>query len=338
MELEQPPGRGTPDPLGEAGEPPVADPAVVDRPVARPLPPRPDGERPAGPRSEQSADLTSEPPAKPKKARRGPGRNLPIAIGVGVALGAMVLLSVYLVQWVFIAIMAIFLGIAARELSVAMATRGIRVALLPVLLGGLAMLVLSYTAGPVGLMAASGPTVLLILVWRMPGGARDYLRDTTAGIFTAVYIPFLGGFAALMLASDDGPDRIITFIAITVASDIGGFFVGAFLGRHKLAPSISPKKTWEGLAGSAITCMGIGALLLPLLLDGHIWQGVVVGAAVVCSATLGDLIESMIKRDLGIKDMGRLLPEHGGVLDRLDSLLATAPVVWLALQIFVPPT
>jgi phosphatidate cytidylyltransferase len=250
----------------------------------------------------------------------------------------MVLLSVYLVQWVFIAIMAIFLGIAARELSVAMATRGIRVALLPVLLGGLAMLVLSYTAGPVGLMAASGPTVLLILVWRMPGGARDYLRDTTAGIFTAVYIPFLGGFAALMLASDDGPDRIITFIAITVASDIGGFFVGAFLGRHKLAPSISPKKTWEGLAGSAITCMGIGALLLPLLLDGHIWQGVVVGAAVVCSATLGDLIESMIKRDLGIKDMGRLLPEHGGVLDRLDSLLATAPVVWLALQIFVPPT
>jgi phosphatidate cytidylyltransferase len=270
------------------------------------------------------------------RPRRGPGRNLPIAVGVGLALGALVLLAVYLVKWIFVGVIAVFLGIAIRELSVALATRGIRVPFLPLAAGGLAMLIVSYTSGPRGLLAAFTLTVLCILVWRMPAGARHYLQDTMAGVFTAVYVPFLAGFAVLLLAADDGADRVITFIAVAVSSDIGGFFAGAFLGRHKLAPAISPKKTWEGLAGSAVTCMGIGALLLPLLLDGHAWQGVVLGAAVVCSATLGDLIESMIKRDLGVKDMGRLLPEHGGVMDRLDSLLVTAPVVWLALQTFLP--
>jgi phosphatidate cytidylyltransferase len=269
------------------------------------------------------------------RTRRGPGRNLPIAIGVGLALGAVVLLGVYLVKWVFVAIIAIFLGVAVRELSAALSGRGIRVPFVPVTAGGLAMLIVSYTSGPRGLLAAFSLTVLFVLVWRMPAGTRHYFQDAMAGVFAAAYVPFMGGFAVLLLASGDGADRVITFIAVTVSSDIGGFFAGAFLGRHQLAPSISPKKTWEGLAGSALTCMGIGALLLPLLLDGRVWQGVVLGAAVVCSATLGDLIESMIKRDLGIKDMGRLLPEHGGVMDRLDSLLITAPVVWLALQIFL---
>jgi phosphatidate cytidylyltransferase len=155
-------------------------------------------------------------------------------------------------------------------------------------------------------------------------------------MFTAAYVPFLAGFAVLLLADSHGADRVVTFIAVTVSSDIGGFFAGAFLGRHQMAPTISPKKTWEGFAGSALMCMAVGALLLPLLLDGQIWHGLVLGAAIVCVATLGDLIASMIKRDLGIKDLGTLLPGHGGVMDRLDSLLATAPVVWLALQVFVP--
>jgi phosphatidate cytidylyltransferase len=323
MELEQSPGQGTPEShQGKADE----TPAAADN--GRAADDQPPAENPSADRDE----------SKPKKVRRGPGRNLPIAIGVGVTLGAIVLLAVYLVQWVFLAVMAVFLGIAVRELTGSLAGRGIRVPLVPLAAGGLAMLVLPYTSGPIGLLVAFGLTVLALLIWRMPAGSQDYVRDTTASIFTAVYIPFLAGFAALMLASTDGPDRIITFIALTVSSDIGGFFVGAFLGRHKMAAGISPKKTWEGFAGSALACMLVGGLLLPLLLNGEIWHGIVLGAAVVCSATLGDLIESMIKRDLGVKDMGRLLPEHGGAMDRLDSLLATAPVVWLGLQLFVPPS
>ena len=335
------------------GQPDAGQPAA-DRPEAA----QPDADHPGAgatgttkgpasdPRDPQAADADraggktgkANKTGKPEKTRgkRGPGRNLPIAIGVGLALGAVVLLSVYLVKWVFVGVIAVFLGIAIRELSVALNGRGIKVPFVPVAAGGLAMLIVSYTSGPRGLLAAFSLTVLFVLIWRMPAGARRYVQDTMAGVLAVVYVPFLAGFAVLLLASADGADRVITFMAITVSSDIGGFFAGAFLGRHQLAPSISPKKTWEGLAGSALTCMAIGALLLPLLLNGHLWQGLVLGAAVACSATLGDLIESMIKRDLGVKDMGRLLPEHGGVLDRLDSLLVTAPVVWLGLQIFVP--
>lgn len=326
MDLEQSPGQETPNPPGAAEDPPVN----AGEPVAAAQAPgAPGGSR---------ARAGDQPARKPEKVRRGPGRNLPIAIGVGAGLGAIVLLSVYLVKWVFIAVMVLFLGIAVREVAGALAGRDIRAPFAPLAASVPAMLVLSYTSGATGLLAAFGLTVLLLLIWRMPAGSHGYVRDTTASVFTAVYIPFLGGFAALMLAASDGADRITVFIALTVGSDIGGFFAGTFLGRHKMAPGISPKKTWEGFAGSALVCMLSGALLLPQLLDGQIWHGLVLGAGVVCSATLGDLIESMIKRDLGIKDMGRLLPEHGGVMDRLDSLLATAPIVWLALEIFVPPS
>jgi phosphatidate cytidylyltransferase len=272
------------------------------------------------------------------KKKRGPSRNLPIAIGVGGGLGGVVLLSLYTVKEIFLGVVVVFLGVAAWELVRAFAARDIRIPWVPLAAGGLIMLVSTYVWGSTALVATFGLTVLAILLWRLPRGQDGYVRDVTAGVFAAAYVPFLAGFVVLMLAAHDGPDRVLIFIAVTVASDIGGFFVGSFLGRHKMAPAISPKKTWEGFSGSAITCMACGGVLLPWLLHGAWWQGVIVGAAAVCSATFGDLIESMIKRDLGIKDMGTLLPEHGGAMDRLDSLLATVPVVWLAYQAFVPPT
>lgn len=279
----------------------------------------------------------SEAQADTGKKKRAPGRNLPIAIAVGVGLGAVVLLSLYTIKEIFLGVVVIFIGIAVWEFIRAFATRGIRISAVPVMVGGLSMLLCAYFWGTTALVAAFGLTVLGVLLWRLPQGQDGYVRDATAGVFAAAYVPFLAGFVALLLAASDGPDRVLIFIAVTAASDIGGFFAGSFLGSHKLAPSISPKKTWEGVTGSAITCMIVGGVLLPWLLDGRWWQGVIVGAAAVCSATFGDLIESVIKRDLGIKDMGTLLPEHGGVMDRLDSLLATVPVVWLLFEAFVPP-
>jgi phosphatidate cytidylyltransferase len=170
----------------------------------------------------------------------------------------------------------------------------------------------------------------------MAGPPEDYLRDVTAGIFAAVYVPFLATFVALMLAADDGSRRVLTFLLLTVVSDTGAYAVGWRLGRHKLAPRISPGKTREGLAGAVLLAMGAGALCMHLLIDdGAWWQGLLLGLAVAATATLGDLGESMIKRDLGIKDMGTLLPGHGGIMDRLDSLLPTAPVAWLLFLAFV---
>jgi phosphatidate cytidylyltransferase len=287
---------------------------------------------------EQTPVPTPETPeADMGKKKRAPSRNLPIAAGVGVGLGAVVLLSLYTVKEIFLGVVIVFLGVAVWEFIRAFATRDIRIPWAPVMVGGVAMLLCTYFWGTTALVAGFGLTTLAVLLWRLPKGQEGYVRDATAGVFATAYIWFLAGFVVLLLSPSDGPDRVLIFIAVTVASDIGGFFAGSFLGNHKLAPSISPKKTWEGFTGSALTCMLVGGLLLPWLLHGHWWQGVIVGVAAVCSATFGDLIESVIKRDLGIKDMGNLLPEHGGVMDRLDSLLATVPVVWLLLEAFVPP-
>jgi phosphatidate cytidylyltransferase len=275
----------------------------------------------------------NEPPKKPRA-----GRNLPIAIGVGLVLGAMVLASLYYVKQLFLGVLIVFLVQGLRELAGGFGAKGIRVPLAPLVAGMVATPVAAYAWGPEALVAALSLTVLVTLVWRMAvGPAEGYVRDVTAAAFASGYLILMGGVVALLMAPGDGDHRIVIFIAVTVASDIGGYFAGTFFGRHRLAPAISPKKTWEGAAGSALACMLVGAWLVGWLLDdGALWHGLVIGAAAAVVAITGDLIESMLKRDLGIKDMGALLPEHGGVLDRIDSLVATAPVVWLLLEVLVP--
>lgn len=304
--------------------------------------------QPAGePASATGSDETAAPhPAdtgqsRPDDRADGPrrvrtGRNLPAAVGVGVGLGAVVLAALYTVRQLFLIVVVAAVGVALWELRRALATRRIAVPIIPVAAAGLAMLIGAYLGGPTALCAALGIGLLVVLAWRLTGGADGYLRDAGTGVFTLLYLPFLAAFVVLTLAPQDGADRVLIFIAVTICSDIGGYFAGIFLGRHKLAPVISPKKTWEGSAGAIVACMACGGVLVPVLLHGHVWQGVLLGAAVMIAATCGDLIESVIKRDLGVKDMGTLLPGHGGIMDRLDSLLVAAPVVWLLLRVFVP--
>ncbi len=282
---------------------------------------------PAGPQIEdQSA---------PKPAGRA-GRNLPAAVGVGVVLGGLVVLTLLTVKATFLLYTGAALAVALTELSRALAKRDINIPVIPVAAGGAAVLTCTYWLGPKFALVAFGLTVVAVFVWRLPGGTTGYVKDVTAGVFAAAYIPFLASFVAAMLTPADGPRRVLSFIIVTICSDIGGYFAGITVGRHKMAPVISPKKTWEGFAGSAAACLIAGWLCLTLLLHGHAWQGVLVGAAVVLAATAGDLVESMIKRDLDIKDMGTVLPGHGGILERLDSLLLAAPVVWLLLYLFIP--
>ncbi len=165
----------------------------------------------------------------------------------------------------------------------------------------------------------------------------NLLRDLPATLFTLTYTGFMAGFAALLSQPSDGPRRIVAFIVTAVANDVGGYAAGVLSGgRHKLAPSVSPGKSWEGFAGSVAAGCLSGGLIFPFLLHESAWLGIVFGLACVASSTLGDLGESMLKRDIGIKDMGHLLPGHGGVMDRLDSLLATAPVAYLLLTAWVP--
>jgi phosphatidate cytidylyltransferase len=266
------------------------------------------------------------------------GRNLPAAIAVGVALVGGALLTLFTVKATFLIYMGLGLGVGLHELAGALRTREIRIPFIPVLLGGAAMVTCAYWAAGGAVAAAFAVTLIAILAWRLPGGADGYVKDVTGAVFATAYLALPGATVAAMLTPADGPKRVLTFVILTIASDIGGYFAGITLGRggaHKMAPTISPKKTWEGLAGSALTVIAAGVILFPVLLHGHWWQGAVTGVAAVAAAVLGDLAESMIKRDLGIKDMGSLLPGHGGVLDRLDSLVICAPVTWLLLAAFI---
>ncbi|MFF4589977.1 phosphatidate cytidylyltransferase [Streptomyces sp. NPDC001388] len=281
--------------------------------------------------------MPDAPQPAPAPQKKSAGRDLGAAIGVGVGLGVVIVASLFIVKAVFVGVIAVAVVVGLWELTSRLQERKeIKAPLVPLALGGAAMVVAGYVRGPEGAWVAMALTALAVLVWRMTEPPEGYLKDVTAGVFAAFYVPFLATFVALMLTADDGPQRVLTFLLLTVVSDTGAYAVGWRFGKHKLAPRISPGKTREGLLGAVSFAMVVGALCMEFLIeDGTWWQGLLLGLAVAASATLGDLGESMIKRDLGIKDMGTLLPGHGGIMDRLDSLLPTAPVVWLLLVLFV---
>lgn len=289
---------------------------------------RSDGDTPGG----RSFRRTGGGARRKKRA----GRDLRAAVGVGLGLGAVILASLFVYKPVFVGVIVIAVVVGLRELTARLAERmEIRAPLVPLAIGGAAMVVAGYLRGSEGAWVATALTVLGVLAWRMSESPHDYLRDVSAAVFAAFYVPFLATFVALMLAADDGAMRVLTFLLLTVVSDTGAYAVGWRFGKRKLAPRISPGKTREGLLGAVGFAMAAGALSMEFLIDGgQWWQGLLLGLAVAASATLGDLGESMIKRDLGIKDMGTLLPGHGGIMDRLDSLLPTAPVAWLLLVVF----
>lgn len=280
------------------------------------------------------------------------GRNLTSAVGIGLGLGALILLSLFLVRQVFAVVAVVAAIIAVLEIAGALARRDIIIPRLPVLTATVAMMAAALFGGPGALVISFGASVTVIVGWtlvapvRRPdsptgtGAGRRTMpdaRDTTAAVFTTAYVPLLAAFACLMLRPDDGAWRVLTLILVPVCSDTGGFVAGVLWGRHPLAPRISPKKSWEGLAGSAVAAVAAAVVAATLFFGAPWWTGVVLGVVTVVVASLGDLGESMIKRDLGIKDMSSLLPGHGGLMDRMDSLLAAAPVVWLVLVLLVSP-
>lgn len=291
---------------------------------------------------QQDADRQREEPPAPDAEQapapkpRRTGRNLPAAIAVGVLLGGIAVLTLFTVKATFLLYVGIIVALALWELSHALGSRGIHMPLIPIAVGGVAMVTLAYWTQTRWALAALALAGIGVFAWRLPGGADGYVRDVTAGMFTLLYLPLAAVFVALMLAEPDGSRRAIIFVVLTVCSDTGGYLAGILIGKHPMVPAISPKKTWEGLGGSIALCLAAGAIMVPDLLGGHLWQGLLLGLAAVAAATLGDLVESMIKRDLQIKDMGHLLPGHGGIMERLDSLLVMAPVIWLLLALFVP--
>jgi phosphatidate cytidylyltransferase len=273
---------------------------------------------------------------RPPPAASRAGRDLPAAIGVGVGLGAIIVASLFVYRPSFAVLVGIVICYGSYEITRAFASADIRPALVPILVGDVAILVAAWTRGPNGLVVALLITACGVLVWRLGDGAAGYLRDVSASMLILAYVPALAAFAVLSVHPPDGAARIIAFVATVVCSDTGGYATGVLFGRHPLAPIVSKAKTWEGFAGSVLFCSASGVLFFTLTFHQVWWRGLLFGLAIVVTATLGDLGESMIKRNIGVKDMGRLLPGHGGIMDRLDSLLPCAAIGYLLLSAFVP--
>lgn len=287
-------------------------------------------------------DLPATAPAQKGYGRAG--RNLPAAVASAVVLLGGIATSLAFWKTAFMFIVAAAVVVAVWELRQGFLAKDIDLPEQPLMLGGVVMVVVAYFYGAPALVTATAVTALVIMLWLLRRGVDGYVMNATASVFTLVYVPFLGSFVALLLAEggstgfdrwDDGVKAIVVFILVTIASDIGGYVAGVLFGKHPMAPVISPKKSWEGFVGSMLFCVGAGWALVTWFLDGDWWVGVVLGLIAVVMATLGDLCESVIKRDLGIKDMSHVIPGHGGLMDRLDSLLATAAPIWLLLHYLV---
>jgi phosphatidate cytidylyltransferase len=284
---------------------------------------------------------TSPPVPAPQKDHGRAGRDLKAAVASAVVLLGAIAASLAFWKPAFMFIVVAAVVVAIWELRQGLLAKDIDIPEQPLMLGGAIMVVVAYMWGAPALVTATAVTALVTMLWLLRRGIDGYVRTATASVFTIVYVPFLGSFVALLLAEggrdgggmdNDGVAGIITFILVTIASDIGGYVAGVLFGKHPMAPVISPKKSWEGFAGSVLFTVAAGWALVVYLLDGDWWVGVCLGLIAAVMATLGDLCESVMKRDLGIKDMSQVVPGHGGLMDRLDSLLATIAPIWLLLH------
>jgi phosphatidate cytidylyltransferase len=289
-------------------------------------------------------DTSSGAAPAPQKNHGRAGRDLKAAVASGVVLLAAIFASLVFWKPAFMGIVVAAVVVAIWELRRGLMAKDIDLPEQPLMLGGAVMVVVAYVWGAPALVTATAVTALVTMLWLLRRGIDGYVKTATASVFTLVYVPFLGSFVALLLAEDGldgggldngGVAGILTFILVTIASDIGGYVAGVLFGKHPMAPVISPKKSWEGFAGSLVFTVAAGSASVVYLLDGDWWVGVCLGLIAVVMATLGDLCESVMKRDLGIKDMSQVIPGHGGLMDRLDSLLATIAPIWLLLHYLV---
>jgi phosphatidate cytidylyltransferase len=281
-------------------------------------------------------------PGKRRAGRNGKaagraGRNLPAAIAVGLSLGLVVLAALFVWKPALLIVIAVAASVGIWEMVRAVKVTGANPPMVPLIAGGVLMTGLAWYAGSDALLLGLLVTILAAIVWRIADGAEAFRRDLTASILIAVYVPFLLGFGVLLVEPDDGKWRVVAALLAVVLSDTGGYAAGVFFGKHAMAPTISPKKSWEGFGGSVVAAAFGSAVYLYFALDVPVYWGLLFGAVISVVAVCGDLAESMLKRDLGIKDMSHLLPGHGGLMDRLDSILFAVPTAYLLLSLIASP-
>jgi len=287
---------------------------------------------------QQSTPVAGQPVGEQPTKKSRAGRNLPAAIGVGVVLGALAIGTLLFAPIWWLPLLATAIAVATHEVIRRLREHGYSLPTVPLLVGGQAMIWLTWPFGMAGLLGGYAGTIVVCMVWRLLGQGLshqpvNYLRDIAATVLLATWVPMFAAFTALLIFADHGGVRVFTVIATVVFADIGGYVAGVLFGKHLMAPAISPKKSWEGLGGSLVFGIAAAVLSVTFLMDKPAWVGVPLGLMLVITGVLGDLVESQVKRDLGIKDMGTLLPGHGGLMDRIDAMLPSAVAGWIVLTL-----
>lgn len=270
------------------------------------------------------------------------GRNLPLAILIGLALGFAMLFSLIVIKELFMIVAVFLIVFTSFELASALRASGRRVPRWPTVVAGAATVPAAFYLGNAGLWLVALAGVVFVVLWRVAemaapsrrAPAREVWLDLAASAFIQVYIPFLASFSVLLTAQEGGQWWTLAFLILVISVDTGAYATGLTFGRHPMAPRISPKKTWEGFAGSVGAAFIAGTLLSVFMIGQPWWFGFVFGGVIVATATIGDLTESLIKRDLGIKDISTWLPGHGGFLDRMDSIVLSAAAAYVLFLLF----
>lgn len=281
----------------------------------------------------QHLDLKAEPPKKSKA-----GRNLPAAIGVGVVLGALVVIGLFYVPWLLVALAAAAAGVGTWEVVNGLNhKRGMGIPLPPAVLIAVVLPFLAYIGGGQWLIFAVVASILFLIACRLFGPKDGMIMSVMGSIFAVSWVPFMLALAMLLFRDEGGPGKIFMILIMAIGNDTWGYIAGVLWGKHPMAPKISPQKTWEGFAGSMVGSIIVG-VIASLVIGEPWWFGVILAVFLVATATTGDLSESMVKREIGIKDMSNILPGHGGVMDRLDSIVFCLAIGYVIFALFTPVT
>ena len=273
------------------------------------------------------------------------GRSLSKSIAVGLLLAAIFLSSLLMYKELFIVFLSISTAIGAWELSTALREKKWYVPRVPAVVGSVLIMPATYFGGPAIQWLASIAIVAALIVWRTVHllferrkanfqTLKRTVRDFGAAAFLVIYLPLTLSFGMLLLRRDDGQWWVLAFVTTVALIDSAGYLLGRIFGKNKLAPGVSPKKTWEGLAASIVFGTVSAVSFTVFVLGGAWWVGIILAAVLILAAVFGDLAESLIKRDLGIKDMSTWLPGHGGMMDRLDSMLPASLMTYLVMVVF----
>ena len=275
------------------------------------------------------ADLHAINDAINKKA----GRKLRPSIAVSLLLLGLIFGTINTQPLLFFAFIWIVIMIGIREITAAYGKGGIDLPDYVLMIAATVLLVATWNGNTQGLAVSAGLMIPILMFTLLVISQKDFIKRSTSAVFITFYLAVLGGFILLLANHPDGATRIFALVALIACNDTFAYIAGVLIGKHKIAPSISPKKSWEGLIGGAIAAVIGGSVIFHYLFETAWFVGALIGVMTVVTATCGDLIESAIKRDLAIKDMSNLLPGHGGIMDRLDSALFTAPAVWFAIEL-----